>query len=104
MREKVHTFKHSGVPSEKIEHHSLSLAHLLHIGPGQSALFLLVVLGEDVLKVLRDVAAFHIECHCVRAVLDLVYPVYVKPEEVVREDCRSGRVGHDNMNDGGDEE
>lgn len=101
--EKIRTFKLGGIPSEEVKHHPLPIAHLQYIGPGQSTLVLLVILGEDVLKVLRHVAAFHIERHCVRAVLDLVYSFHVKPEEAVWEDARSGGVGHDDVDDGGDE-
>ena len=36
--------------------------------------------------------------------LDLVYSINVEPEEVVGEDARSGRIGHDNVDDGGNEE
>ena len=102
-KEKVHTLKHSGIPSEKIKHHPLSLAHLLYISPRQSALVPLVILGEDILKVLRNVATFHVKGHCVGPVLNLVYSVHVKPEEMVRKDGRSGRVGHNDVDDGGDE-
>lgn len=36
--------------------------------------------------------------------LDLVHSVDVEPEETVGEDAGSGRVGHDHVDDGGDEE
>lgn len=100
----IRTFEHGGVPPEEIKHHPLPLAHLQHVGPGQSAFVPLVILGEDVLEVLRHVAALHIEGHGVRAVLDLVHSIDEEPEETVGEDAGSGRVGHDHVDGGGDEE
>lgn len=100
------TFKESRPPPEQIQHQRLPLPRPEQLFRRQATLVVPVVLGEEILKVLRPEAAFVVVAHAVAAVFGLVHALRVDAEEGVRHHGRHGRVAEEAVDeeDGGQAE
>lgn len=86
------TFQKGCAPAEGVEEHPLSLPKAEKIPDVQTSLVTLVVLGKDVLEVLRLETSFVIVCHAIAAMLIFVQTVEPNAEEGIRKPAADGRI------------
>lgn len=98
------TFEKRRTPPKEIKHHPLPLPEIPKIRQVQTSFITLVVLGEDVLEVLRPETPLVVVRHAIAPVLILVHARGVDAEERVGQPTRHGRVGKVAVDDEGGEE
>ena len=89
------TLKERSPPPKEIQHKRLSPPRREQLLDRQTALMVPIVLGEEILKVLRPKAALVVVAHAVAAVLGPVHALRVDAEEGVRQDAGDGRVAEE---------
>ena len=93
------TLKECRSPPKKVKHKRLPLPRAKQLVRRQSALVILIILGEEILKVLWPETTLVIVAHAVAAVLGLVHVPGIESEEWVREDGGNGRVAEEAVDD-----
>ena len=98
------TFQETSSPAKEIKNHPLALPKILQIAPAQTTFVTAVILGKDLLEMLRSEATLVVVGHTVTAMLVLVEPSKVDTEGRVGEYGRRCWIRKSDMDDVGDEQ
>ncbi len=95
------TLKERRAPPKEIEHKGLSLPRTPQLLHRQPTLVILIILSEEILKVLWPEPSFVVVAHTIAAVLGLVHALREDAKEWVREDGGDGGIAEEEVDEEG---